>query len=474
MKISKNISQNKIDIQNLLQSFDLQFYELESNGVSFLCAFLEPLTDKKIFSEQVLDKIQQKKLLTPQDIFLKVGFAGAEIIDTLDDVFTQILDGKTVLFVEGYDKCVAIDNKKVESRAITEPPTSAVVKGPREGFTENIRTNLSLLRRRIKSQNLVIEKFVVGRHTKTDVCVCFIDTIADKKIVDSVKSQIEKIDVDGIYDSSYIAKYITKHKASLFKQVGNTEKPDVFTAKLLEGRVGIIVDGSPIAITVPYLLIEDFQSSEDYFQDTYHANMSRVIRVLSIAFAILLPSLFVAAQLFHLQVIPLNFLLTIVNSIKGIPLSPSFEMFFTLLIFEILNEASIRMPKYLGMALSVVGTLVLGDTAVKAGIVSTPTVMIMALSGIALYTVPELVDSMSFLRLVYLLVAGSVGGYGIILLTCLIVIYLSALENFDVAFLAPFSPFVKSDLKDSAYMTFITNMKNRPISIKAKNRRRMK
>ncbi len=474
MKISKDSNQNKLDIEKQMPSFDLQFYTLSSNGVSFLCAFLEPLTDKKIFSEQILDKIQEKKLLSPDDIFTKVGFAGAELIDTLDDVFTQILDGKTVLFVDGYDTAVAIDNKKVESRAITEPPTSAVVKGPREGFTENIRTNLSLLRRRVKSKNLVIEKFVVGRHSKTDVCVCFLDNVADEKIVKAVKSRIEKIDVDGIFDSSYIAKHITKHRTSLFKQVGNTEKPDIFTAKLLEGRVGIIVDGSPIAITVPYLLIEDFQSSEDYFQDTYRSNMSRVIRVLSISFAILLPSIFVAAQLFHLQIIPLNFLLTIVNSIKGIPLSPSFEMFFTLLIFEILNEASIRMPKYLGMALSVVGTLVLGDTAVKAGIVSTPTVMIMALSGIALYTVPELVDSMSFLRLVYLLVAGSIGGYGIILLTSLVVIYLSALENFDVAFLAPFAPFVKSDLKDSAYMTFVTNMKNRPISIKAKNKRRMK
>ena len=181
-----------------------------------------------------------------------------------------------------------------------------------------------------------------------------------------------------------------------------------------------------------------------------------------------------SAQLFHLQIIPLNFLLTIVNSIKGIPLSPSFEMFFTLLIFEILNEASIRMPKYVGMALSIVGALVLGDTAVRAGIVSTPTIMIMALSGISLYTVPELVDSMSFLRLVYLIVAGSIGGYGLILLSCLLIVYLASLENFDVPVLAPFAPLTTEDFKDSVLMTFLRDMKKRPKTLKPKDVVRIK
>ena len=238
--------------------------------------------------------------------------------------------------------------------------------------------------------------------------------------------------------------------------------------------MGIIVDGSPIVITAPYVLFEDFQSAEDYYQNNYRSNMARAIRFVSLAIAVLLPAAFVSAQLFHLQVIPLNFLLTIVSSIKGIPLSPSFEMFFTLLIFEILNEASVRMPKYVGMALSIVGALVLGDTAVRAGIVSTPTILIMALSGICLYTVPELVDSMSFLRLIYLLVAGSMGAYGLILVTAFITIYLTSMENFDVPFLAPFAPMVKEDFKDSFYMTFVPNMVNRPLTFKPKDKVRMK
>lgn len=175
------------------------------------------------------------------------------------------------------------------------------------------------------------------------------------------------------------------------------------------------MDGSPIALTLPYILIEDFQSPEDYYTSPYKATVARGLRALSVFLAVLLPGFFVAAQLFHLQLIPLNFLLTIVNSIKGIPLSPSFEMFFTLLIFEILNEASVRMPKYVGMVVSIVGGLVLGETAVNAGIISAPALMIIALSGICLYTVPELVQTFSLVRIIILILAGSLGGYSIIL-----------------------------------------------------------
>ena len=223
-------------------------------------------------------------------------------------------------------------------------------------------------------------------------------------------------------------------------------------------------------MTVPYLLLEDFQSSEDYYSNTYRANVSRFLRLISVIVAVLAPAFYVSAQLFHLQLIPLNFLLTIVNSIKGIPLSPSAEMFFTLLIFEILNEASIRMPRYVGIAMSVVGALVLGDTAVNAGIISTPTILIIALSGISLYTVPDLMESLSVLRIIFLIVAGTFGGYGILLLSAGLVIYLCSLESFDVPVTSPFSPLTLNDLQDGFVMSFFDDMKKRPLSLKSKNR----
>ena len=299
-----------------------------------------------------------------------------------------------------------------------------------------------------------------------------IDGITDPSLVKKVKEKLKSVKIDGVPDSSYLSKILNERKNSLFKQVGSTERPDVLIERMLEGRIGILVDGSPFALTLPYLLIEDFQTAEDYYISHYRANLVRALRVLAIFFSVFLPGLFVAAQLFHLQLIPLNFLLTIVNSIKGIPLSPSLEMFFLLLIFEILNETSIRMPKYVGMALAVVGALVLGETAVNAGLVSTPAVLIMAMSGISIYTVPELTETTSLLRFIVLLIAGSVGGYGIVLIEAFLTCYLCATENYGVPYVAPYSPLILNDLQDGIYMSDVTSMPFRPQALNAKNKRR--
>ncbi|MBP5372591.1 MAG: spore germination protein [Clostridia bacterium] len=474
MDSNVELSKTEKSLRKKLGSVDMVYHKTTIGKFPALFVFADSVTDKEALSKDVLPALSKVKTKNPIKLCHKLPFASMSVVFSENDAVTEILSGKTVAFFEGERAAISIDLKKVEARAVAEPPTSAVTKGPREGFTDNARTNLSMIRRRLKTEYLTLEEFSVGRLSKTQVTICYLSNIADDSIVKVLRERIKKIDIDSVADSSYIAKLIVERKASLFKQVGNTEKSDVLCAKLMEGRIGIIVDGSPIAITVPYMLIEDFQSSEDYFQNNYHANLARIIRVISIMFAVLLPAIFVSAQLFHLQVIPLNFLLTIVNSIKGIPLSPSAEMFFTLLVFEILNEASIRMPKYVGMALSVVGALVLGDTAVRAGIVSTPTIMIMALSGIALYTVPELVDSLAVLRLIFLFVGGSFGGYGIVLTLCYILVYLCSLENFDVPALAPYAPLEPADLKDGVYMGFLQDMRRRPSSLKPKNKIRMK
>ena len=475
MRISLKLAENKKYLSDALKTCDVAMSDVKVGRKAALIIYVDALTDTARIADLIIRPLlKMKPLPPPQKIAAASPEANIGIVTTLKEAIEKVLDGQAVILFDKADVALCYDVKKYDFRSITEPPTSAVVKGPREGFTESIKANVSLIRRRLKTDKLTIEKFKVGRLTNTDVFMIYLSNVADDKVITKLRQRIENIDIDGVVDSSYISKFVDEHKTSLFKQTGTTEKPDIFTAKILEGRVGVIVDGSPIALTVPYLMFEDFQSSEDYFQNAYRSNMQRIVRLISIFSAIFVPAVFVSAQLFHLQIIPLNFLLTIVNSIKGIPLSPSLEMFFTLLIFEILNEASIRMPKYVGMALSIVGALVLGDTAVRAGIVSTPTIMIMALSGICLYTVPELVESMSFLRLLFLIAAGSIGGFGIVLLCCTLVIYLTSLENFDTPFLAPFAPLVKRDLKDSAFMTYLPDMTTRPETLKPKNKKRMR
>ncbi len=474
MKI--NSKKTKAQVKKLLNADDIIYFDFSGETLKGFAVYVDSITDRENLGHLVLDPLSHYQgELSPQSIASHVFNANTENFDTLNEAWPHILSGKTALFIDGLDQIIVIDLKKFDIRAVSEPPTSNVVKGPREGFNESIRTSISLVRRRIVSPNLSVTNVSVGRQSRTIVSVFYMKNIADQSLAEKILKKIKAISIDNIPDSAYLQKMLSDRKNSLFKQIGTTEKPDIFVAKLMEGRIGILVDGSPIALTLPFLFLEDFQNSEDYYKSTYKANMERILRVLSIFIAVFLPGVFVAAQLFHMEFIPLKFLLTIVSSVRGIPLSPTYEMFFTLLIFEILNEASVRMPKYVGMAVSIVGALVLGETAVQAGIVSSPTILIMALSGICLYTVPELVGTMSLIRFSILLVAGTLGGYGILVITAFIFCYLASMESFGVPYLSPYAPLITKDLKDGVLMDNLINMKKRPVSLKNyKNKTRMK
>ena len=243
---------------------------------------------------------------------------------------------------------------------------------------------------------------------------------------------------------------------------------------MLEGRIVILVDGSPLAITLPYVLLEDFQAADDYFKISANATFVRCLRIISCFITILLPGLYIAMQLYHYKAIPLKFLITITNSTQGLPLTPVTEILFVLILFEILYEASLRMPEYLGIALSIVGALILGDTAVKAGLISPPAVMIVALSGITLYTIPDQSQQLSLLRLMFTLAGSMLGFYGLILLSVLVIMYLNDYDNYKAPYLSPFSPLVINDLKDSLLKQPLLGMKTRPKSFPNKNVRRMK
>lgn len=480
MNISSDVNYNKKVVKAILGSDDIVFFDFELGKTSALCVYVDSITDKELLGLEVLAPL--KKLCSEKSaaktnishLAKAITLANVKTESKITDATNDILSGNAMIFIDGKNKAISVDLKKFEVRAISEPPTGLAVRGPRNGFTESIKSNLSLVRRYLKSPDLKVETFEKGRYTKTSIAFMYIDGISRPEIIDKIRQKIREIDIDGIPDSSYVSKLLNERKTSLFKQVGSTERPDVLIERMLEGRAGIIVDGSPFALTLPYLLIEDFQAAEDYYISEYRANLVRALRVIAMIFSILLPSVFVAAQLFHLQIIPLNFLLTIVNGIKEIPFSPSLEMFFVLLIFELLNETSVRMPKYVGMALAVVGALVLGETAVNAGIVSTPAILIMALSGISIYAIPELVETTSVLRFIYLIVAGSLGGYGLILITAFLIIYLCSADNYGAPYLAPYSPVLLNDFQDGLYMNNVIGMVKRPEALGAKNKTRQK
>jgi len=399
------------------------------------------------------------------------NIAEKEIANTIDDLVDALLHGKAIkLGAEDY----IYNTTKYDMRPVAEPPTSVVIKGPREGFTENVKVNVGLLRKRLITQNLVIKDFVIGRETKTAIKVLFLKNIADKKVVQALTKKLNEIDIDGIIDSYYIMQFISHKPYSLFKQVGQSEKPDIVAAKLLEGRVAIIVDGSPIILTIPFLLAEDLQSSNDYYSSHMRSTLVRFVRLIGAFTATLVPGIYLSLLLYHYEIIPLKFLVTIINTTQNLPLSPFLEILFIVLLFEILFEASIRMPKYLGIAISIVGALILGDTAVKAGLVSPPGVMVVAISAITIYSVPDQSEIISVLRLIFTFLGGILGLQGILTGLIVLVSYLCNHTSFGVPYLAPYSPFVFSDQKDFLIKTNIVDLSTRPKSLKQKNKRRLK
>ncbi len=472
-KVSFNETVKKL--KDKIQSADIIYCPITIAKAEALLINVDSLSDKKAVGELVMKPLIDFSGKLTEEELQKTTLCPSTAIDAkIDDAITEIMKGNTVLIVDGLKKFFYFDLKKVSSRQVNEPPTSSVLKGPREGFVENIQSNLSLVRQRIKSPDLKIEYLVKGKYSNTSIAFIYVKGVVKEGLVKDVKEKLSRYTIDGIMDTSYVIKILTENKGSLFKQMGTTEKPDIMCAKILEGRMAILVDGSPIAITLPYLLIEDFQSPQDYYSSVYHANISRMLRAFSIFIAVMLPSFYVSAQIFHLQLIPLSFLLTIVNGIKGIPLSPALEMLTMLVIFEILNEASLRMPKYVGMVVSIVGGLVLGETAVNAGIISAPALMIIAFSGICLYTVPDLEQVFSLLRAIFLIIAGTIGSYGLILGSCFLLTYLVSREFFETPLLAPFAPLIPSDLKDSLFKNVLVSFEKRPKVFKSKNKTRLR
>ena len=474
--MEKNV--NVIDLSNNIK----KCFESDDNIVSkqisngkIIIMYIDGICDSSKVTEYVINPLQVKKLKSTSidDVLLVIEHPDCKQVE-IEKVTSELTAGKCIVLVDDSAICISVGLDIAKERNISEPPTSAVLKGPREGFVENYKTNISLLRKILATNNFGVEYLKVGKYTNTNICIVYIGGVCDKKLIHKIKNKIEKINIDGIIDSNYVASFLEERPGSIFKQVGTSEKPDVVSAKLLEGRAAIIVDGSPIVLTLPFLLFEDLQNSDDYYSNNVHASLIRWLRLACCLITIMLPSLYLSVQLYHYKVLPLTFLITIINSTQNIPFTPFMEILFVLILFEILYEASLRMPQYLGIALSVVGALILGDTAVEAGLISSPAVMIVALSGITLYTIPDHTSQLSILRFGYTIIGGLLGFYGVIIFSIFLLIRLSDFDSYGSPYLAPYAPYVKGDTKDGMFKAHLTKFRNRPNSVKNINSVRMR
>lgn len=459
------------------QSDDFKCRPLRVGDKNCLFAYLDGNIDKVLFEQDVVRPLKNAESLSSpylENLQNTVAYSDEIKVVPIENAPGEIALCDIAFFIEDDDNAYIFSLRKPSARAIGEPPTSSVMKGPREGFVEEIKTNTSMIRRRIKSPDLVMKSFQVGRYSATTVAVMYVRGIADENVVRTICEKISKIDVDGVVDSAYVLSFIQTRKNSFFLQAGTSEKPDVVSAKLLEGRIAIVVDGSPIVVTLPYLVFEDVQDGYDYYSGDWRASMIRVFRFLGAMLTIFLPGVYIALQTYHFQLLPLKFLMTLMSATTNIPFPPAIEMLLVMTLFEILNQASIRMPRYFGISLSVVGAIVLGDTAVKAGLISSPSVLVVALSAIGIFCVPDQVGAMSILRFLFLCISAVMGFVGIIILALVIIAYLASLDNFGTPYLAPYAPRISPDLQDGLMKADSSSMELRPYSIPTANRRRIR
>lgn len=478
----KSASKKLNKVKEILHfSTDFKVREVQFFDTQLFIVYIAPLTDNNLLNESVIkpliefnEQIDGRVCTFIQEQVL----ANNEVKKQKDinEFVGELLKGRAGIIVDQTDDLLTCDVEKIVVRPIQEPPSSAVIKGPREGFNESLKYNLSLIRKKLPTPNLVIDTFSVGKYTDTQVAVVYLQDMADKSVVKEIERRISKIDIDGVVDSYYISVYLQSKPNSIFKQVGDTEKPDILVAKMLEGRIGIIVDGSPIVLTLPFILVEDLQESDDYYSQPIKVAFLRILRLIGVILAVLLPGTYVAIQLYHYKILPTEFLITIMDTTQGIPFTPFTEVLFIVLLFEILYEANLHMPQYMGMALSIVGALILGETAVNAGLVSPPAVMIVALSGLTFYVVPNQASQFSLLRILYVFVGATLGLFGILVFSVWVVSYLSSFDSYKSAYIGPTAPYIKSDMKDFLIKSPLNEMKTRPKSIanNKRNRTRLK
>ncbi len=350
----------------------------------------------------------------------------------VSDAVSAMLYGDTLLIIENSHTVITVNTKGWRTRGISEPENERVLQGPREGFDEAAMFNLAMLRRRLQTPDFCAEYIRVGRRTNTMVFICYLKSLVNRNTLRELKYRLSKIDIDSILDSNYITEQIRDRGGSLFKTVGATERPDIVAARLLEGRIALVVDATPVVITVPYLFSENFQADEDYYINYKLASAGRLMRMLCFFLAVSVPAIYVAFTTYHFEFLPPAFALTVSVSRSGVPFPSVLECVLLTLIFEILRETGIRMPQSVGHALSIVGGLVVGQAAVEAKIVSAPMLIAVALSGISGLMVPRLRSAVFYLRFLMIFAAALFGFYGVLFVWMVVIVSVLRIKSMGV------------------------------------------
>jgi spore germination protein KA len=458
-----------VEIMGADANFVLREFAVGPQKVPVVLAYVSALVERAQLNFHVLERLM---LQYPAGMPVSLETIKQRVVTVAEikgcDNFWQVVDcilgGKAVLFLGGENRALGLDVRGYEGRGISEAETEGVVRGPRDAFVEDIERNIMLIRRRIKTPNLVVERFILGRLTQSAVVLGYVKGLAAPELVEEVRERVKRIDTDAVLESNTVNEMIVDNPYSLFPQVTTTERPDRAAAALSEGRVVLITDTTPFALILPATLATLLQSPEDYYHPHGISTAIRWLRYLAFIISVAASPLYVAVTTFHQEMIPFKLLLSVAAAREGVPLPAVMEALAMETVFELLREAGIRLPRPVGQAVSIVGALVIGEAAVTAGVVSPLMVIVVATAGIASFATPsyELAIPMRLLRFPLMILAGSLGLFGLTAGLLGMLIHLSGLRSFGVPYLSPLAPLKFSELKDVLVRVPLWMMRTRP------------
>ncbi|WMJ82391.1 spore germination protein [Clostridium sp. MB40-C1] len=455
-----------------------KFYIGKINPLLACIIYIDSLSDKGLIDKDILAPLMLKideeispTTLSGEYICRKyIPMCNTIIKTDLNSAVDSLKLGKVVIFIDTLEDFIIADTAGWAQRSISDPINESAIRGSREGFVENIQTNISILRRKITDKNLSIENYKIGRRSQTDLALIYIDDIVDKNILGELRRRIQIIDIDSIIDTGMLEQYIEDHPFSPFPQAFGSERPDRIKANIMEGKIAILLNGTPYVLTVPALFFDFFQAVEDYDERTLVSSFSRILRMLAVFLVITLSPTYLTLISYNIELIPINFITPVIEFRKGIALPPFLEILSMELVVEFLREGGLRLPPKITGTLSIVGGIIIGNTAIDSKIVSPTTLLIVGISVIATFLIPnyEMSLSIRFLRFPMLFLANAMGFFGISIGLFSILIILSSMKSFGVSYFA----FYGSDLKDIFIRAPLWMMNQNPKSIPNNNPKR--
>ncbi|MBF8982841.1 spore germination protein [Lutibacter sp. B2] len=459
------------------ESLGISIRKMSIANTEVFILYIGQLTDKDSLSNNIIKPILQNgmnNILTIEQIATSVIYVDdISIYDDENKMIDYILEGKSIILMSNACKYIVANTLKVEKRGVQSPEIDTTLRGPKDSFTENFDDNLSLIRYRIKDPALRIDHFTIGKRSRTSVALIYIKDIANEKCVNEVKRRLEDIDIDGVFESGYIQKFMLNNTFDLFPQVGIMERSDTACANIIEGKVIIVVEGSNLALVMPKTFIEFLDVDDDHYDNIYLGMFSKLLRITALIISLTLASLYVAVVSFHTDILPSQYILAIATSRGTVPFNSVVEAMLMEFVAEILREASIRLPKQIGPAIGIVGAIVIGQAAVAAGLVSPLMVIMVSLSVMCSFVSPDytIVNPIRILKFFMIAMTGTLGLFGFVIGLTFIAINICSMTSFGVSYVAPLSPFNFVDLKNYIFSD-ITLSKKRPKFLNTRDKTR--